>query len=318
MEIIVIKIKYNTADKTFFLFFLLLFFLAVQGCATVAQNSGPELEPTPLPAYKKGTTFVYSDGSWETVIDVTQGLVTWRDYRGKVYSGSADFSYQPIRWQTRTRQGERQFGPRKNLYGKQALSLWPLRAGNSAGYSETGTWSKKGGKVNTYAADWSCDVAGTEQVAVLAGQFDAWKITCKRYSTPSIPSKAKVTELNTWYYAPVIGHYVKTTRQYFSGKPSRRLELLAVLPPLEELSSKTRRQIKKSFQYAMEYKKSGEIARWSGPEASGETVPQSTFKLEDGSFSRRYVQRLRLSDGQHVYYGMAVRDSRGDWVIPRK
>jgi hypothetical protein len=56
-----------------------------------------------------------------------------------------------------------------------------LRAGNAASYSETGTWIGKGGAESSYRAVWSCAVTGTERVSVMAGDFDTYKIVCKRY-----------------------------------------------------------------------------------------------------------------------------------------
>ena len=70
----------------------------------------------------------------------------------------------------------------------------------------------------------------------------------------------------------------------------------------------------------MEFKKSGESVSWSVKQAavSGDIIPKGTFQSADGSYSRRYVERLKLPDGQRTYYGMAFRDSKGVWGIPRR
>jgi surface antigen len=75
-----------------------------------------------------------------------------------------------------------------------------------------------------------------------------------------------------------------------------------------------------TFQKAMEFKKSGESVPWSLPNAalSGEITPTGTFRLANGSFCRRFVQKVKLADGHRTYYGMAVRNSDGVWVIPRR
>ncbi len=114
--------------------------LAVTSCVTAPQSLGPQLSPAPLPSYSKGTTFVYSDGRWETVTAVSPGVVTWSDYRGLVSSGLPDFTHRPSKWESKTRSVTRQFGPRPDLYTQNDTTLWPLRAGNVANYSETGTW----------------------------------------------------------------------------------------------------------------------------------------------------------------------------------
>ena len=93
-----------------------------------------------------------------------------------------------------------------------------------------------------------------------------------------------------------------------------------MLPPLNGFSSGARRQMERSFQQALERKKSGQTVRWSNAklQASVETTPTKTFKTPEGGYSRRYVQKLTLPDGQRTYYGMAVRNPNGVWKVPRK
>ena len=294
--------------------------LAASSCTTTPPSPGPELSPAPLPTYKAGTTFIYSDGAWETVTATAPGMVTWTNHRGVISSGSPDFTYRAAKWQSRTGQGTRQYTARNDLMVRQSTSLWPLQQANAASYSETGTWQRKKEPANSFRADWSCRVEGTEGVSVMAGEFDAWKIVCTRYSVPSASGTSRAQETKTWYYSPEIEHYVLMTSRYYYDKPSKRQELLAVLPPNDGIPIDARRKMNKSFQQAMEFKKSGESVPWSVPQAavSGEIIPKGTFQLADGSYSRRYVQRLNLPDGKRTYYGMAVRDSKGVWGIPRR
>jgi hypothetical protein len=309
-------------DVTFIIFivFILTFFFLIPYGYTTTQLAGSKVHPVPLPVYEKGSTFIYSNGTWETVTASSPELVTWRNHRGYVSSGSPDFTRRRADWQTKTRQGTRQFGPRKDIWIKKKTSLWPLQVGNVASYAETSSLRLKDESEKTSRYNWACEVAGTERVSVMAGEFDTWKIVCKRYSGKKVSSKSSVIEIKTWYYAPEIGHYVLTTRQSFSGKPARRLELLALLPPLDGLSASARGRMQTSFQKAMEYKRSGESLPWAIPNTgiSGEITPTNTFKLEDGRFCRRYVQKLMLPESQRTYYGMAVRNSKGVWVIPRR
>ena len=92
-----------------------------------------------------------------------------------------------------------------------------------------------------------------------------------------------------------------------------------MLPPLNAFSASERRQLKHSFQQALERKKNGESVRWSSDElrASVETTPTQTFRTPDGRYSRRYLQKITLPDGLRTYYGMAVKNSDGVWIIPR-
>lgn len=301
---------------------IILAFVILTGssCTTTPPSTGPELSPAPLPTYKVGTTFIYSNGAWETVTAIAPGMVTWTNYRGVISSGSPDFTFRASKWQSRTRQGTRQYTARYDLMVQKSTSLWPLQKSNAASYSETGIWQRKEEPAKSYRANWSCQVDGIERVSVMAGEFNTWKIACTRYSGSRKSGNSRARETKTWYYAPEIEHYVLMTRSYYYDKPSKRQELLAVLPPYDGIPIGARRKMNKSFQQAMEFKKSGESVPWSVPQASvsGEIIPKGTFQLANGRYSRRYVQRLNLPDGQRTYYGMAVRNSKGVWSIPRR
>lgn len=273
-----------------------------------------------LPNYQPGTTFVYSDGSWETVAGVSDQFVAWQDHSGKVYRRTPDFTLRSLSWKTATRKGRRQIVPRRDSLFQKSTSLWPLKKGNKSSFSELVTSGNIGEPEKSYQVNWSCEVIGTERVAVMAGEFDTWKIACKRYNNFQSPIRAKVREIKNWNYAPAIGHYVLTERQNPGAKSARSLELLAVLPPLGGASNVTRRQMDKAFQLALEFKKRNEIASWSTPKTSwsGQVMPTATFKLADGRYSRRFVQKINYPDGLRIYYGMAVRNSSREWVIPRR
>jgi hypothetical protein len=267
-----------------------------------------------------GTTFVYSDGSWEIVTDSTPHQVTWRDHRGNVYNGSPDFTYRPANWQSRDREVSRRFAARDDLIVDGDTSLWPLKTGKTASFTELVISRKIGEPEKSYRRSWTCTVVGPERVAVMAGEFDTWKIACERYNNYQNRSKAKVREIRTWYYAPEVKHYVLAERQFVAGKPDRRLELLAVLPPADGFSSSAQIKMHQAFQKALESKKSGETIAWSTPGAawSGKITPTATFKTPDGRFSRQYVQTVKFGSEERIYFGIAIRNSEGEWAIPRR
>ena len=294
--------------------------MSFSGCATAPRSPGPMLNSAPLPSYREGTTFVYSDGKWEFIMDASPETVTWKDYRNYISSGPRDFTRRRTKWQTKNRRGTRHYGPRADLPVKSEITLWPLRVGNIAEYTETGTWMDKDGVETNYESEWSCEVPGTERVSVMAGEFDTWKIVCKRYYVSNNKSRSNLREVKTWYYAPEVGHYALTTSKYYYQKKSQRQELLAVLPPLDDIPPEARRKMSRSFQQALEFKKSGQSVPWSNQQSgiSGETVPVNTFKTPDGQYCRRYVQKLKLPGSHRTYYGLAVRGAGGVWTIPRR
>jgi len=314
--------RYNSTDPRILIkiAIAIITIIAVYSCVTLPQAPGPQLTPATLPSYSKGTTFVYSDGRWETVTDTSQGMVTWSDDRDNVSSGSPDFTYRPSKWESKTRSATRQFGPRTDLYSQSAATLWPLRTGNTANYSETGTWIERDGTDSSYQTSWSCAVEATERISVMAGDFDTYKIVCKRYYVSKSNKRSSLREAKTWNYAPEVGHYVLATTKYYYNRSLRRQELLAVLPSLNGLAAEARRQMELSFQKALEGKRSGQSVRWTNAklQASVEIMPTKTFKTPDGNYSRRYVQKLTLPAGRRTYYGMAVRGSDGVWIIPRR
>lgn len=295
--------------------------LTTYSCVTSPGTAAPGPDAVPLPSYTRGTTFVYSNGTWETVIDTGPGSVTWLNHRREISSGSADFTLRRMQWETDTRRGARQFGPREDLIVNGETSLWPLRVGNVANFNETGVWFDKNKAIErSYSTAWSCGVKGTEPISVLAGEFDAWKIECKRYEVSGSRSRSQIREVDTWYYVPDVGNYVLMTTNYREQNNPRRMELLAVLPPLDDLPPPARTAINTSFQQALELKKSGESLQWKDPAAdiSVEITPAGTFRTPSGSFSRRYVQKLSLPAGQRTYYGMAIRGADGVWAVPRR
>jgi hypothetical protein len=309
--------------KTLFysILFLMLILILASACTSTPDVPGSDPGAAPLPAYQKGMTYTYSDGSWETVTAIAAGSVAWIDHRGKTSKGSPDFSYRRAEWRTKSRRGYREFTPRSDLLNQGKDTLWPLQAGNAVSYSEITTRVDQKGAPESSQTQWTCRVAGTEKVSVLAGEFDTWKINCNRYSVSAkSDKKSRLREEKFWYYAPQIGHWVLNTSTYYYDKKPLRLELMAVLPPSDQISGTARFEMEKSFQQALEGKKRGFAVTWSIPNAgiSGDVVPAETFKDSKGTYCRRYVQKLNLANDRHIYYGMACRDSLGRWQVPRR
>ena len=69
--------KIDVTSIAFLRHILPLLFIILYGCTTTHQPAEPTLNPAPLPIYKTGTTFVYSDGTWETVTAVSKNQISW-------------------------------------------------------------------------------------------------------------------------------------------------------------------------------------------------------------------------------------------------
>jgi hypothetical protein len=280
------------------------------------------LAPGKLPQYEIGTKYIYSDGSWERVEKKGQGWITWMNWQGDSFTASIDFTYKPFRWQTKTRQGSRTFSHVKYLFDSQVSTLWPLSPGNKTHFEEKGVWQGWQKVSSEYEAYWRCKVDGTERIEVAAGTFDTWKVTCARYpSVTSYPSAA-AREYKTWYYAPLVGHWVEVIEDNNGFVPNTRRELVAILPDLVELTGdkKYLTQIQNQFQEVLEKNRSGQTDLWmsSGNAYSASLTPVATFRRPGGTICRQYTQQIKGNSGLKNFAGIACRNTEGIWQVPRQ
>ncbi|MCG6931805.1 MAG: hypothetical protein LJE64_14725 [Desulfofustis sp.] len=305
------------------LFTLLLPLLICGGSVSPArsQSGAPNLKSAPLPTYRPGTKFVYSDGTWETVLKVGPDGVTWKNHRNFTSTGSPDFTYKRFKWQTRDRYGYRDFEQTRFLLAPRTTSLWPLQVGNKTRFDENGRWFDEFGYEHQYDSFWSCEVMGTETVSVGAGQFDTWKITCRRYPD-KFTSTSKVREYRTWYYAPSVGHWVIEIRDYNGFAENRRKELVAVLPDLLTFTADQDDilLVQKQFQNALESNRNGVTSVWENFQQQlviGVT-PVKSYKHPDGTICRQYNQIIAKEGLPYEYPGIACRTPKGRWDVPRR
>lgn len=291
------------------------------GCAAGGRPPVPPVGKVPLPSYHEGTTYVYDNGSWETVQTVGPEKVTWRNNRGNDSSGSPDFTYRRVTWETRTRSGTRRFHELRDWAGNpSAATLWPLAPGKMARYTELGRWKDVDNREHTYEAQWRLEVGGQERISVKAGEFDTWKIIGRRFSPGGAFTSSRLREKRIWYYAPALEHYVKEERHYLGRRPDRSIELLAVIPAIDGMNANARATLNANFQKALEKQPSGAALGWNRAELglSGTTTPKATFKLASGEYCRQYVQRLDWSGDEQTFFGLACRTGIGRWEIPRR
>jgi hypothetical protein len=300
---------------------MLMLFLGMTGCASTRPGPSEATKPIPLPAYQEGTTFVYTNGRWETVEKAGPEGVTWRNHSGHQSTGSADFTYRHAAWETRTRSGQRSFRARRDWLGNPvATTLWPLAPGKTARYIESGRWQDETGKVYTYESQWRLEVTGQSRINVKAGEFDVWEIVARRFSGGGAYKKSRLREIRTWYYAPVVGHYVRMDRHFSGRRPNRSIELVAVTPPVKGMPAAAKNKVQTIFQQALEGKRSGTVQRWQLAQhaLSGAVTPVATFRLKNGTYCRQYIQKLNRAGEETDFYGLACRTEAGDWEIPRR
>jgi len=306
-----------------------LFILYNTGCSPVhpqqwynQQNSIPSIGSAQLPVYTAGTTFVFSDGTWERIAEANPSFVVWENNFAERSLRSTDFTYRPVKWESKGVKGYRSFEPTEYLYSGTNASLWPLSVGNTTHYDEKNKWGVPGIYEKHTDAVWKCTVSGIEQVNVPAGSFATWEITCSRYSRSINRSTLTLWEKMTFNYAPAVGHWVILEQNFKNGKPKVRKELVAVLPSLTSLGidAKSSIGIKEHFQQTLGTSASGQMERWSNPtqKISFSMTPIATYKLADGTPCRQYEQKLDLNSYSKSYYGIACRSETGLWTVPRR
>ena len=105
-----------------------------------------------------------------------------------------------------------------NKMEKHSGSLFPLAVGNTESWKYTG----RNHKGNTWSGARSCKVAGTANVTVPAGNFDAYHVICRE-------SSARYD----YWFAPELGYTVISSKAPLPGKKSSRYhrELVRLEPP---------------------------------------------------------------------------------------
>ncbi len=304
-----------------------ILFLGTSGCTPIAPQTQhlqgrPILAPVRLPDYTAGTTYIYSNGTWDRVVEANPSFVIWENNLGERSLGSTDFTYRPAKWESKGIKGYRTFRPTEYLYTETNGSLWPLAVGNRTLYDEKNKWGVPGIYEKHAEATWKCSVNGTEQVNVPAGVFATWEITCSRSNKTLKASRPKIWEEKTFNYAPAIGHWVVLEQNFSDSKPRVRKELVAVLPSLSNLGidKKSAVGIKEHFQQTLGTSPSGQMERWTdtSKKISFSMTPTATFRLADGTPCRQYEQKLDLSWHSKAYYGIACRGETGLWAVPRR
>lgn len=170
--------------------------LLLAGCGTNQASDGP-FGTEKAGRYMVGDSFTFDNPILTyTVVSVEGDKVYWRSDQGDEQVTMHDPLLPALEWKNPGRGG-----------GRRAITdmkgaLFPLtEPGNMTFTSNVENWTFKDGAPTPplkWEYNWSCNVAGQEEVEVPAGKFDTFKVVCGRY---------KPNELE-FFYAPKIGHYV--------------------------------------------------------------------------------------------------------------
>jgi len=273
--------------------------LVLSGCQSVqlpslpnfrsAPGPGPAMAPAALPSFYVGDKYYYSNGAREQVVSVDGEMVNMLSRSKRKLTNFRNFALPQPYIEGSTKEYFKRTSAPTTL-------LWPLSLGQSGRFSTQGrTVTKDTGYTNEYEQRWSCEIGGTEHFRVLAGEFDTYRVECKRYSTTG-----RWWQNRTWYYAPILGTYV-LRRDFYKSSGERLRELTAVRPSLQDEPENVRQGIIHAWQTALETVPSGSIH--SRPDKNTKTSVHiqtlQPHKAKHGLLCRHYKQYLtRLGESR--------------------
>lgn len=273
-----------------------------QGAEAVRRHSAS------LPAYKIGSTFVYSDGRVDTVAGLKGDRVRWIRNDGTKFTAHRNFLLPWYYWQSKAESGT------ATLEG-EPKALWPRRTGREQVFSVKTMVQRAAGPddLANWTEAWRCRFDGPEQLTVVAGHFKTAKFTCSRDATNARPALER-----TWYYAPGIGHYVRVVDTTPGVGEKRKTDLVAIRPNGENWPPIARAALGRAVEQALNSAQNGEEMPWT---SSGVTTrvtikPTSGIREFEGKRCRSFLQTWAGSSGRHRYPGTACQDPSGRWRIP--
>lgn len=172
---------------------------ALAGCADTRGGSGPEtvaatderaLAGSP-PVYAVGDRYSFDNPpvNWE-VVAISGDIVEWVSDAGERQTTSTNPLMPALAWESGTR------GAGRRLISDERGSLFPLAKGRSMTFKSTVSTDQP---PYAWEFDWSCAVTDEIAIEVPAGAFNTFRVACGRQRADEL----------IFYYAPLIGHYVR-------------------------------------------------------------------------------------------------------------
>lgn len=293
---------------SFFIFALLILLLVTTGCATQQiprENVDPNrLLIADLPSYQPGEFFVYDNGMSMIATESANDSVNWRYGNGAVSSGYRNFLVPQLSWESNSSKGTRASDAPSTI-------LWPLSVGQSArfGVSQT-VIDKTNGFSEETNRRWECRVKGTERIAVPAGNFDTYVVSCDRYSIGGNEWRGR----HTYYFSPDVRHYVKLTRDY-ANRPSTSEQLVRYGFNSEFLAEKEQAEAKNLLFQILDKEEQGVSRNWASPTGhiSMMLIPYQHFTSTTGQQCREYKSVFNVGGRVSHHNRKACRTPDGSW-----
>ncbi|GAB5469659.1 MAG: hypothetical protein Kilf2KO_26890 [Rhodospirillales bacterium] len=163
--------------------------------ALSTSSADPVMAPAPLPSYRPGQSFRFSDGQSLRVVSSDAGRVVWRDQDGGQRVTARNFVVPTL-----------EAAGMERAVVNDAGGLWPLQVGKSDRMRIARTKVEPNGvRVSQGARNYNCRVSNTERITVAAGSYETYRVQCNRFSN----SGKRLVETRVWHYAPAVGHFVR-------------------------------------------------------------------------------------------------------------
>ena len=291
--------------------------IAGKGTATAAVVA-PSVD---LPAWGLGDKFIYDDGGWEQLTAIEGDTLRFINQDGEISLRPPDFTLPARRFEKsdgEIRESRILTASAEETGGlADGLSLWPLAAGKTSAFIETGALRRDGGKTAGYRTLWRCQVMATAAKTVAVGTYDCQQIVCRRLDG----NNRKILEEIRWDYAPAIQYWLGRETRLPEGRRLYR-QLAAIFPGLQHFTTDENeaKAIRQQWQDSLAATPQGETDLWLAADGlrSVAMTPGAAFRRQDGSLCRRYSQRLQAPGLDRVYPGMACENPAGAWQTPRQ
>lgn len=263
---------------------------------------------TEPPAYELGSTFVFSNGSVETVIGLDGQKIRWRTNRGETFTADRNFVVPRLSWYSDGRRGER-------LIQGRPEAIWPLRVDQKVSFTTRTTVRGKDGLESVKKTDetWDCNTEGMARISVVAGVFSTVKVSCERKINDRSPLLTRI-----WYYAPSIGHVVRMNDLYNIVESDKHVELVSIRPGAPDWPPAARAGLGWALEDALESLQDGAVTQWSssGVDVRVNIKLGKRFERGDGKQCRTFMQTWLTTGPRRSYPGIGCRNGLGRWQIP--
>lgn len=260
-----------------------------------------KLPVTASPKYEVGETIVYSDGSAEKVLGITDDEI-------RVQTGGGE-RRKPANFLL--------FAEADATSDAPADFLQPLRAGRKGDYK---IYRRTGDQDHVSVV--SCVVGDQRSRTVPAGKFSVVDVACNE--TGDAGPKVE----REWSYAPAIRQVIREVVRIEGAKAAIR-ELVAVQPDTEAWPTAARTGFDWAIVNALEGDAQSTPVMWSSTGAAERfsirvdytAVPPSA--LPPAGLSAKRCLRYKLlrtdpTDEGRIFPGLACRLGTGDWIIPAR